>query len=628
MSDQLFTNPGDNTEQRPPDEQNNNTPVVDMQDTTEPQIDAAGAPDEQPGGDGPGPQEPPQRNKNAAKRKKRKKVIKLVVGLTVLVLVVGGIAGGMYWLFTREKPVHYVTEHIYRGMLETAVQGWGVLRPEESAEIVVLHRGKVLESFCAMGDMVMEGDLLFIMDSDDIDKEIEDHYERIAEVEKKIDKINSELNVLLGDEAERRANLTVSTPFKGHLIEASSMKVGDYVTTGEKVGLLVDDATLTLSLYFSYAYEHSIRTGQTAEISIPGVMSVITGHVSKINLVRRMSPEGAALFEAVISLENPGALTAGMDASAVIRAESEDIYPSISGQLDYSRAETLIIKAPGRLTYANVIDYMDYAAGETLCRIEYKEDNAQVDTMRQQIEVYRQDIEDIEEEIKLSIKGYDDLSVTAPMSGTVLHNNLVPGESVEPGLVITIAKLNKMMVDAQVDERQVSQVRPGMPVEVSTWVMDGQIMLFGVVKSVNLMPNDNSMMGGMGGAVTYYPAVFEIENYSGMLMTGQYMDYRLVVEQRFDILVAPVIAVKNTEQGTCVFVRSEERPTNAIDLDDGIVPPGFFAVPVECGIGNENGIEIMSGVEEGAEVFTQIIPLDQLDQGGGMRGGGGVIYYG
>ena len=51
----------------------------------------------------------------------------------MLLLFIAGIVGGMYWLFTREKPVQYVTEHISRSMLETDVQGWGMIRPVESA---------------------------------------------------------------------------------------------------------------------------------------------------------------------------------------------------------------------------------------------------------------------------------------------------------------------------------------------------------------------------------------------------------------------------------------------------------------------------------------------------------------
>ncbi|MCL2153524.1 MAG: HlyD family efflux transporter periplasmic adaptor subunit [Oscillospiraceae bacterium] len=569
--------------------------------------------------------EPLPQKMNATKRKKRNKTVKLIVILSIVALIIAGIVVGMYWLFSRQKPVQYVTEVISRGMLETAVQGWGYVRPVESADIAVLNKGRVEESFFDMGDTVDEGDLLFTLDSEEVDKEIEDLHKKIDDIQIKIDKVNEELDVLLGDEAERLSNLAVSAPFKGQLIEAAQLKLGDYVSIGNKVGQFVDDHNLKLSLYFSYTYENDIEIGQLADISIPAAMSVVTGHVSQITKIRRISPEGSALFEVVVALENPGSLAAGMEATATIKSNNQEIYPSETGQLDYSRSEEVLIKAPGKLTYVNVINYMDYNAGETLCRIEYKEDNSQVESLRQQIKTYEQEIEIIEKDIELASEGYDNLNVTAPMSGTIMYNNLIQGEIVEPGLaVISIAQMEKMMVEAQVDERQVSQVRPGMPVEINVWMMDGQMTLPGVVKSVNMTPTENGM--GMGGSVNYYPAIFEMDNYSGMLMSGQGVDYRLTVEQKFDILIAPVISVKNTEEGTCVFVKSDVMPDNSIDLGEGIVPSGFFAVPVECGIGNENGIEILSGVEEGAEVFTQIIPLDEMDQGG-MRGGG-IVYYG
>ena len=571
----------------------------------------------------PAPQPPPPPKQNAARRKKKRKTVKLIIGLTVLVLVIAGITGGMYWLFTREKQVHQDTEFVYRGMLETSVQGWGYIRPVEMADIAAIGRARVKESFFQPGDMVFEGDLLFMLDTEELDKEIEALYAQIDEIRKKIDKANESISAILGDEAARIANLTVTAPFRGQLTEAGQFKAGDYVTVGDWVGVLVDDINMTLSLYFSYAYENEISVGQAAEISIPAVMSVISGKVSEINKVRRISPEGTTLFEVVMSLENPGTLTAGMEAGAVIRSGTEDIYPYEAGVLAYRRSETITIKAPGRLTYAHVVNYLDYHAGETMCRIEYKEDNSQVELLLNEIKGYENEIAEIEDDITLKMEGYDYLNVIAPMSGTVMYNNLIPGEMVEPGYaVISIAKLDKMMVEAQIDERQVSQVRPGMPVEIYVWMMDGQMTLPGVVKSVSMMPADSI---NYGGSVVYYPAVFEMENYSGMLMSGQGVDYRLIVEQKTDILVAPVISVKNTELGTCVFVKTDVRPENAVDLAEGIVPQGFFAVPVECGIGNENGIEIISGIEEGAEVFTRIIPLDEMDQWG-MRGG--MVYYG
>ena len=40
---------------------------------------------------------------------------------------------------------------------------------------------------------------------------------------------------------------------------------------------------------------------------------------------------------------------------------------------------------------------------------------------------------------------------------------------------------------------------------------------------------------------------------------------------------------------------------------DEEIPEGFWPVPVEIGIQDNYNVEIKSGVEEGTEVFTQIL---------------------
>ncbi|MDR0382069.1 MAG: HlyD family efflux transporter periplasmic adaptor subunit [Oscillospiraceae bacterium] len=550
--------------------------------------------------------------KTARNRRKRRKIIKNTVGAAIALLVLGGIAYGMYRLFFIEAPVHYATEFIYTGMLETSVSGWGNIRPVESSDIAVQSRGRVLETFFAAGDMVQEGDLLFTMDSEALDAEI-------AEIQKKIDGLTDDLTEILGDRQELMNNLELKAPFAGQLIDAENLKAGDTVTVGTKAGTLVDNRTFTLSLYFSYAYEDVIHTGMTARVSVPAYMSVVEGTVVQINKVRRVSPEGVMTFEVLIDVPNPGSLADGMAAGASLRAGGEEIFPSEAGELAYKRSEDLILKAPGVIQTVNLVNFLDYRAGETLCRIEYKQDNAEADAIEKQIQ-------DLEKEIETKREGYKNLQVTAPIGGTVMYNNLIPGENAEPGLaVISIAQLEKMMVEAQVDERDVGKVQPGMPVEITVWGPNGQSSMTGTVKSVSMQAgtDPSGMMSG------YFPAVFEIDNYGGALMSGMGVDYRLIVEQKMDILVAPVIAVKNTEQGTCVFVKADAPPESALTLEGNIVPPGFYAVPVTCGIGNENGIEIISGVADGAEVFTQITPYDENDpNASGGRGGGMVVSYG
>lgn len=95
-------------------------------------------------------------------------------------------------------------------------------------------------------------------------------------------------------------------------------------------------------------------------------------------------------------------------------------------------------------------------------------------------------------------------------------------------------------------------------------------------------------------------------------MTGSYVTYSLVASENDNCLVVPIQCVKTVPMpdgttGSVLFVKGS-RPDNAVDLEVPVegVPDGFWAVPVETGISDTYNVEIKSGVEEGAEVFTQV----------------------
>ena len=63
-----------------------------------------------------------------------------------------------------------------------------------------------------------------------------------------------------------------------------------------------------------------------------------------------------------------------------------------------------------------------------------------------------------------------------------------------------------------------------------------------------------------------------------------------------------------TEEGPqkVLFVHSDVPPEEAIEPLSGAedIPEGYWPVPVEIGIDDNNNVEILSGVEEGTEVFS------------------------
>jgi HlyD family secretion protein len=553
----------------------------------------------------------PKRQKKPP-NKKRRKLIARIIWITVLVAFLGGIAFGVWRLFFQPQPVFFETATVYRGMLENTAMGWGTVRPGESSEIVVLQTGTILESYVFEGDRVQEGDLLYVLDSEEIDEEIRKHRSSIESVEK-------QRQDLLEAQSKAFAQSTVTAPFSGKLVDVATVNVGDQAPF--HLGRIIDDGTMLLTLYYSYAYEHYITRGMRAQIAIPASMTILDGQVSNVEKVRRITSEGIVLFEVEFAVRNPGALAEGMGATAILYTPSgEEMLPDGAGILRNFREQTISFDgASGKVTQFNMRNYQSVAAGTVLCRIDVNFD------ISDQLRHFNSELERLNALIADLEKEYETLHRTAPISGTVMFNRLVVGEKTTPGqVVMAIAQLDRMVIEAQIDERNIGGVTVGQSAMLEMWTHDGMQMFWGTVESVSFEAKQDF-------SFIYFPATITAENFSGLLLPGMGVNYTITTDSRWDILVAPVNAVKMTPVGTVVFVKTDIRPDNAIDMPPEVpTPEGFFAVPVTVGLANAHGVEITSGIEEGAEVFTQELDYDPNDMDGNfgsMRpgGGGGII---
>ena len=214
----------------------------------------------------------------------------------------------------------------------------------------------------------------------------------------------------------------------------------------------------------------------------------------------------------------------------------------------------------------------------------------------------QQSLEEAQKALETAQKNLDNCNAVAPIDGTVIGLGIQAGQEIEANTtVLTIADTSTIVVDATVDERNVSYVKPGMMVTIDQWGTTFE----GIVESVSL--NSKAENG-----VASYPMVISVDNVDGTLMTGSYINYSLVASENDNCLVVPIQCVKSVPMedgstGDVVFVQGD-RPDNAIDLSVPVegVPEGFWAVPVETGISDTYNVEIKSGVEEGAVVFTQV----------------------
>lgn len=518
----------------------------------------------------------------AMPRQKRRRIVRRVIALVVVLAV----AVGLVKVFGGKKSddTQIVTDTVQYGSITSTVEGNGLTKAKKSETITLTTAGTVTDVMVTEGQKVTAGTPLFTVDS-------EAARTAVQKARKDVEGYEKQLNTLQKD----IAGLNLAAGYPGKLMDVVTLNPGDTINKGDKVATLSDDTRLRLEQYYSYAYAGDIKVGQAVQVSIPSLMSTIPGAVEAVHMVSRITPEGSKLFSAEIVVKNEGALTADMAASATVTVNGETVYPYEPGKLTYYRTGDLTSTVSGTVISSSLVNYLQVSTGQVLVRIDGESSESEIFTVQQNLEEARKTLDTAQ-------KNLDNCNAVAPIDGTVIGLAIQPGSELEANTtVITIADTSTIVVDATVDERNVSYVKPGMQVEIDQW----GTTFYGTVDTVSL--NSKAENG-----VATYPMVISVDNPDGSLMTGSYVNYKLTASENDNCLILPIQCVKSVplEDGSAadvVFVKSNTRPENAIDTTatvDGLPSSGFWPVPVETGISDDYNVEIKSGVEEGMEVFT------------------------
>ena len=519
-------------------------------------------------------------------RKKRRRVIRWCVTLVILA-VIGAL---LFKLFggKREAEKQVVTDFVQYGAITAKVEGSGLTKAKSSESISITTAGTVLEVMVTEGQEVTVGTPLFTVDSPAAQAAVQKARSQVEGYEKQLSAAQKDI-----------AGLNLAASYPGKLMEVATLNPGDTISKGQTVAELNDDTRLRLEQYYSYAYAGELKVGKTVDVSIPALMTTIPGRVEAVHMVSRITPEGSKLFSAEIIVENEGALTAVMAASATAVVNGETVYPYEPGKLAYYRTGELQSTVNGTVISSSLVNYLQVSAGQVLVRIDGEDSESEIFTIEQNLETAREELEKAE-------KNLANCNAVAPIDGKVIGLSIQPGDEINTQQpILTISDTSSLIVNATVDERNISYIKPGMMVDLDQW---GNAAM-GIVESASLSSTVNN-------GVATYPMVVSMDNAEGMIQVNSNIQYSLIASQNDNCLILPIQAVRTVslEDGssaTVVYV-SGDRPDNALDgvMADEQIPDGFWAVPVEIGISDNYNVEIKSGVEEGTEVFTQIQTME------------------
>lgn len=169
----------------------------------------------------------------------------------------------------------------------------------------------------------------------------------------------------------------------------------------------------------------------------------------------------------------------------------------------------------------------------------------------------------------------------APFAGTVVARDAVAGKTAGAGQVLVqVADLSTMWAQLEVPEAEAGRVRPGQPVRIA-------------LEGARAEPREaviSRVAPAVDPASRTVRARVELPNRDRTLKAGVFVRARIRVTAEHEALLVPRDAVQRAEGRTLVFVKRGE---------------GLFE-PVAVRTGEREGelVEVVSGVEPGAEVVT------------------------
>ena len=196
------------------------------------------------------------------------------------------------------------------------------------------------------------------------------------------------------------------------------------------------------------------------------------------------------------------------------------------------------------------------------------------------------------------------LAITSPVDAIVLTRTAEPGSMAQPGhVLLTLAAQGGTRIDANVDEKNLRLLQPGMPARAVADAYPGQSF--------------EAQLNYIAPAVDPQRGTVEVRlavpNPPAFLRTDMTVSVELVGGMKKDALVLPSGAVRDADR---------EAPW-VLALQDGLA----VRVPVKLGLRGVGSVEIIEGLKEGEKVIPQTekaLPGDRVRVGPEVAPGKGM----
>lgn len=527
-------------------------------------------------------QAPPKPVKVRIPKKKKKwikRVIVLVVLIAVVVFLLRSCSGGS----TALTSGTYLPDIASTQDLVVSVSGTGAIEPIHSYKVTTLVKGEVLEAPFEEGQTVHKGDLLFRIDSTDVETSIE-------QAQLSLESAQLNYQQLLKNQEDSHKNATVEANATG-VITKLYVDEGDMVSAGAPIADILDRDNMKLKVPFHSADAAGFYVGQSATVTVDGTMETLPGTIDTIAATDSVGPGGTLVREITIVVRNPGALSDTSSGTASVGTASS----ASSGTFAYGESKQVVAKTSGELTSLTIKE------GDRVMEDQVIGGFDETD-METQIENAAIQVQNAELTLKNAQDRLEDYSITSTIDGTVIEKNYDVGDTLDTSTASTtgiaypavIYDMSALTFDISVNELDINKIEVGQKVEITADAVEGKTFT-GVVDKVNI--NGTTTNGS-----TNYPVTVLVDGTPEELKPGMNVSAKIVVEDAGSVLCVPVEAVSRGADGTSLVKVAGE---GALDDSGNLVDPSKLEDrEVTLGRSDDTYIEILSGLEEGETVYV------------------------
>jgi RND family efflux transporter MFP subunit len=204
----------------------------------------------------------------------------------------------------------------------------------------------------------------------------------------------------------------------------------------------------------------------------------------------------------------------------------------------------------------------------------------------------------------------DNNTLVAPFDGVVASITGNPGETAPTGTTgfLTLVDPSAVRVDVTVDETDVAKVAVGKPATLTFDALPGRPFRGSVIAV--------SPTGTLSQGVVTYPVSLSIETRNQVLPSGLTASANIVIDEKNDVVVVPLRAVRRQGRDQVVEVVGEDGTSTSPRV-------------VTTGVQNEQLVEITDGLTEGERIQVQGTVVRGANAGGagprGVPGAGGTV---